>query len=70
MDVHPESPGNKQHIPRCLVPNSYMLLISTVTRSKLFTIIDLCSAFSSTPVDKASHSILHLFGKKKNSPGH
>ena len=56
MDVHPESPGNKQHIPQCLVvPNSCMLLISTVTRSKLFTIVDLGSAFSSAPVDEASH---------------
>ena len=63
MDVHPESPGNKQHIPRCLVvPNSYMLLISTVTRSKLFTIIDLCSAFFSILDDEASQYFANLEG--------
>ena len=55
---------------RSVVPNPHMLLTLIRIGSKFFTVIDLCSAFFSIPVDEASQYLLPSLRKRNNSPGH
>ena len=48
-----------------VVPNPHTLLTYIPTRSKFFTIIDLCSAFFSVPVDEASQYLFAFTGEEK-----
>ena len=51
-----------------VVPNPHTLLTAIPNGSKFFTVIDLCCAFFSIPVDEISNSFLPSLGKESNSP--
>ena len=42
---------------------------NTPTKSKFLTVIDVCSAFFSIPVDEVNQYFFVLTWRKKNSPG-